>query len=287
MIPGKVNIVIPLFNQELYIAQCVNSVLAQTYKNFDVIIVNDGSTDHSKQVLQEVIDDYMDIDKVKMAEFFKMVEEQGLDAKRTPDGRHPDHKEKWDLLATYFPNGHHTAPTVIDQPNRGLSETRNIGIKSGDGEFILPLDADDWIDPRYLELTVPKMVDTQVGVVSPDMQYEGLLHHRIPAKAMTLEAEMQGNEIPVCSLVRREAFEQTGGYETIFVEIAGSRRAPGYEDWNLWLDILKRGWEVAVVNEPLFHYRIKPVSMVTEASKVRDGLTRLVHLLHPDLWKER
>ena len=92
------------------------------------------------------------------------------------------------------------------------------------------------------------------------MQYEGLLHNRIAPRGLTLGHEMHSNDLPVCSLIRREAFNQTKGYETIFVEIAGNTKVLGYEDWCMWLDILKRGWTVAVVNEPLFHYRVKPVS---------------------------
>jgi glycosyltransferase involved in cell wall biosynthesis len=322
MIPGKVNIVIPLFNQEAYIRQCVESALAQTYKNFNITIVNDGSTDASRRVVQEVIGDYVREDGVKREAYLKEVEEKGLDyvkkrdalwAKYFPDGKYTQSsvyedfigddiikrnqffkeiaekgiasdKPKWDLWNQYFPDGERIPPTVIDQENRGLSESRNRGIQAGDGEFILPLDADDWIDPRYLELTIPKMADPKVGIVSSDMQYEGLLHNRIAPRGLSLGHEMHSNDLPVCSLIRREAFEQTKGYETIFIEVGGSSKVLGYEDWCLWLDILKRGWTVAVVNEPLFHYRVKPVSMITQATKLHGGLVKLIHLLHHDLW---
>jgi len=286
MIAGKVNIVIPLYNQEQYITQCVNSALAQTYPNFDVTIVNDGSTDYSRQVLQEAIDAYLNVDSVKRDEFYKIVEEKGLETKRTSDGMFPDHEEKWALWASYFPNGERVAPLVIDQPNKGLSESRNIGIRSGDGEFILPLDSDDWIDVDYLSRTVPKMADPKVGIVSTDMQYEGLLRNRIAPRGLTLAHQMNCNDLPICSLIRREAWEQTPGYETIFVDVAGSTKVLGYEDWNMWIDILKRGWTVAVVNEPLFHYRVKPVSMITQAKSKHNGLVRVIHLLHPDLWRQ-
>lgn len=256
MIVGKVNIVIPLYNQEEYVEQCVFSALSQTYKNFDVTVVNDGSTDHSQAIIQEMVD------KWNVEERPKYI---------TPvDGA-------WDFWGKL---------KIISRENRGLSVSRNEGIRGGDGEFILPLDSDDWIDSTYLEKTVPKMADQKVGIVSTDMQYEGLLHNRIPPRGLTLAHEMQSNDLPVCSLIRRASFEQTPGYEAIFVEVAGSSKVLGYEDWNMWIDILKRGWTVAVVNEPLFHYRVKPVSMITQATKKHAGLVRLIHLLHPDLWKQ-
>lgn len=46
-----VSVIIPVYNAELYISQCIESVLNQTYKNMEIIIINDGSTDQSMQVL--------------------------------------------------------------------------------------------------------------------------------------------------------------------------------------------------------------------------------------------
>lgn len=48
----KVSIVIPTFNNEKEISQTIQSVLSQTYTNFELICVNDGSTDQTKQILQ-------------------------------------------------------------------------------------------------------------------------------------------------------------------------------------------------------------------------------------------
>jgi glycosyltransferase involved in cell wall biosynthesis len=46
----KVSIIIPCFNQAEYLVECINSVLSQTYKNFECIIVNDGSEDNTEEV---------------------------------------------------------------------------------------------------------------------------------------------------------------------------------------------------------------------------------------------
>lgn len=47
----KISIIIPVFNLENYLSKCINSVLAQSYKNFEVIIVDDGSTDNSAKII--------------------------------------------------------------------------------------------------------------------------------------------------------------------------------------------------------------------------------------------
>ena len=55
----KFSIIIPVYNVEPYLEKCLDSVINQTYKNFEVIIVNDSSPDNS----QKIIDKYVKKDK--------------------------------------------------------------------------------------------------------------------------------------------------------------------------------------------------------------------------------
>ncbi|MBQ2530072.1 MAG: glycosyltransferase, partial [Treponema sp.] len=48
-----VSVIIPMYNVENYIAECLDSTIAQTYKNLDIVIVDDGSTDRSNQIASE------------------------------------------------------------------------------------------------------------------------------------------------------------------------------------------------------------------------------------------
>lgn len=52
----KVSVIIPIYNVGLYLRQCLDSVLSQTYKNLEIICINDGSTDDSLRICQEYCD---------------------------------------------------------------------------------------------------------------------------------------------------------------------------------------------------------------------------------------
>ena len=51
------SVVIPVFNKEKYIKETILSVLNQTYDNYEIIIINDASTDNSLKIIEEVISD--------------------------------------------------------------------------------------------------------------------------------------------------------------------------------------------------------------------------------------
>lgn len=58
----KVSIIIPVYNNENTIVRCLDSVINQTYKNIEIIVINDGSTDNSKRIVEKYIDKIIFID---------------------------------------------------------------------------------------------------------------------------------------------------------------------------------------------------------------------------------
>lgn len=62
----KVSVIVPCYNQSKYITECLDSVLAQTFTDYEVIVVNDGSTDNSSQIIRQYIQKY---------ENFKLIEQ--------------------------------------------------------------------------------------------------------------------------------------------------------------------------------------------------------------------
>lgn len=54
----KISVIVPVYNTENYIAKCLNSILAQKMQDFEIIVVNDGSTDNSESIIKNLQKDY-------------------------------------------------------------------------------------------------------------------------------------------------------------------------------------------------------------------------------------
>ena len=48
-----ISIIIPIYNAELYLVECLRSLQSQTYKNIEIILVDDGSTDNSRSICEK------------------------------------------------------------------------------------------------------------------------------------------------------------------------------------------------------------------------------------------
>jgi glycosyltransferase involved in cell wall biosynthesis len=269
-----VSIVIPVFNQMEYLNQAMESALNQDLKDIlpddsvsiEVIVVDDKSTDRSLRIAQD---------------YWKRIEDKRLQqVQATFDWCRENSwpREKIEAAIAELRN----PIKIVEQPqNMGLPFARNAGINatlSKNGyDMILPLDADDWIEPDYLKKTVPLMMGDRVGVVGTWARCFGIKDYIWHTKSPQIEQLMRDNCVPVCSLIKRGALEATGNYYN-------RQLNSGYEDWNLWIDILKRGWKIEILPEPLFHYREKEKSMLKEATTRRPELVAKIHSLHPDLW---
>lgn len=98
-----ITVIVPVYNVEKYLIKCIDSIITQTYKDLEIILVNDGSTDNSGKIC----DKYKSKDKrIK----------------------------------------------VIHKDNGGLSDARNCGLKISNGEYIVFLDSDDWVDENYIKI---------------------------------------------------------------------------------------------------------------------------------------
>ena len=57
----KIAVIIPIFNVEKYLNNCIDSILRQSNRNFELILVDDGSTDNSGKICDEYLENNLDI----------------------------------------------------------------------------------------------------------------------------------------------------------------------------------------------------------------------------------
>lgn len=116
------SIIIPIYNASKYLEVCIKSVLAQTYKNFELILVNDGSTDNSLEIAKEF---------------------------QKKDNR----------------------IIVLNKRNGGVSETRNYGLDFSRGEYILFVDADDFISQECLYNYKVMMAENKLDICFQNFKF--------------------------------------------------------------------------------------------------------------------
>ncbi|BBA08278.1 glycosyltransferase family 2 protein [Streptococcus oralis] len=61
MMGEKISVIVPVYNVEAYLERCVESILQQTYAHFELILINDGSTDSSGQICDRLASQYENI----------------------------------------------------------------------------------------------------------------------------------------------------------------------------------------------------------------------------------
>ena len=155
----------------------------------------------------------------------------------------------------------------LHEENAGPSAARNLGIVLSTGKYILPLDADDKIDPTYIEKAVTILENNpQCGIVYCEAKFFGADSGKWHLPPFTMGRMLLSNIIFNAGLFRKEDWEICGGYDE-------SLRI-GIEDWDFWLKILELGRTAYQIPETLFYYRIKSTSrnrmFIMQEDKVRE-----------------
>lgn len=169
--------------------------------------------------------------------------------------------------------------TIIHQENKRLPAARNAGIAKARGELILALDADDLIEPTYIEKAVWVMQShPEVGMVSPWLQNFGDEDWVWRPDPFNFHQLLFGNSIPVASIFRKAAWELAGGYD--------ERMIHGYEDWDFWIALAKHGYLGYQIPEVLFWYRRHGTTMIHGSRERHEELVAQIRENHPELYQE-
>lgn len=241
MLKSHVSVIVPAYNAEQTLDETLASLKAQTFPNWEAIIVNDGSTDNTATVAAN-----------------------------------------WVQQDARF--------RLINQANCGESAARNTGIRESRYEWLVFLDSDDWLAPKYLELMTHKVAaDKRLNaVVCGCVRVNQSRKHGTPA---LYESSHLVDPFPDfvrdCPfaihncMVKHSLIESIGVFDTSLVTCA---------DWDFWQRVARAGICFGIVPEVLAFYRMRPGSASTNAERIlidglnviRRGHSRDPRVLKPD-----
>lgn len=230
------SIIIPVYNAEHYLRQCIESVIAQTFEDWEAILVNDGSKDGSLTICQE----YAAKDKrIK----------------------------------------------VIDKSNGGPSSARNKGLENAQGEFVYFMDADDWVETKFLDNFVrnayatkrlryetQSKIATKTTLEPYDIVFQGYVREFADGRVeksfvMDADTSMMTKEDIVCKLYKEHVYGWA--WCKIFRrEIIEKYHLRFDESLRLWEDelftseFLKQAKTIKTVDCHLYHYIYYPNSLM-------------------------
>lgn len=142
----KISVIVAVYNTEEYLDRCLESLLNQTYKNMELVIVEDCSTDSSRKLLKK-------------------------------------YKENENIKIFY------------NKENRGLSYSRNYGLKKSTGDFIGYIDSDDYVEPDYYEKLMRSIKDNKSDIAICDIKLVDEQTNKIQ------RCKCYTNDFDVCSVV--------------------------------------------------------------------------------------
>jgi len=166
---------------------------------------------------------------------------------------------------------------TIHQVNKGLASARNTGIMNASFNYVLPLDADDKLMPNAIERLEDIILKTRADIVAPSFQEFGLSNRQVILGKPTLEDFKTANRIGYCAAIKRDSLREIGGYNP--------KMLYGWEDWDIWIDLLSRGKTLVTTQEILWMYRIKEKSMYRDSLEHSEFLTKQMRLNHPQVYE--
>lgn len=206
-----VSIIIPLYNQLQYLDFALQSIFSQAFGDYEIIIVNDGSTEWATRTTLE---------NIKSSNPGKRIQ-------------------------------------IIHKKRGGLSDARNAGIKQAQAQWILPLDADDMLDTKFLQSAVdvtkeyPGINLVISNLVGFDANDPSRVVSQWSVPPWDPKELANKNMLHCCPLYKKDLWEEAKGYSTAMIF--------GWEDWEFWLRANKKmPIKPYTLTGAKFLYRVKP-----------------------------
>lgn len=215
-----VSVIIPCFNQGHYLAEAIESVLGQSHRNLEVIVIDDGSTDNTREVA----------DKYPMVMYMR-------------------------------------------QANQGLSAARNTGIDLSSGEYLVFLDADDWLLPGG----IPANLSCLAG--NKDAGFVSGAHRKVSTAGEVIEEDIVPPGVsPYMELLQGNYIGMHGAVmypRWVFEHLRYDTSLKACEDYDLYLKIARKH-PVAYHTTYIAAYRIHNANMSGNIPFMLDAVLRVL-----------
>ena len=214
-----ISIIVPIYNSEKTIDRCINSLINQTYKNIEIILIDDGSIDNSLELCQ-----------------------------------------------IYQKNDNRIK--VISKKNEGVGKTRNVGLFECSGDYVMFVDADDYIDQIMTKLMIDSILrnNTNIALCNYYNVYEGdrkTKNLNISINSLEVEESrylikriislMKDRVSPACwrGLYKKSLLTENNIF---FSDLKMS------EDFKFIIEVLMNVKLVSIVDKPLYYFVCNPLS---------------------------
>ncbi|MFM6290642.1 MAG: glycosyltransferase family 2 protein [Microcystaceae cyanobacterium] len=232
------SVIIPAYNIENYVAQALNSVLAQTFQDFEIILVDDGSFDHTISIIRQFTDP-----RVKLIQ----QENRGASSARN----HGIRQSQGQYIA-FLDGDDYWLPEKLERQLQHLESFPEVGVSFCRAAFIddsgVPLGT--YQMPQLTDLDAPAFLRSNaIGCGSTPIIRRQVL------EAIQFQDNLHG-ELEVCYF--DEHLQRS-------------------EDLELWLRILlKTSWKIEGIADPLVYYRINPNSLSSNILKEHESWEQVV-----------
>lgn len=194
----------PVYNCELFLHDSISSILNQSYRNFEFIIINDGSNDSSLEIIKSYA--------------------------------FSDNRIK-----------------IIDQRNKGLIESLNLGISISKGKYIARMDADDISLVNRFEMQLSYMIKNNIDIcgchyyiINESNHYKNAIIEPIDSDDISLRLSTSVPFAHGSVMIKKSLFDAHKYGQTPFKSV---------EDYALWIKFKNQGYIFGNVDEFLFKYR--------------------------------
>lgn len=208
-----VQVIIPVYNAQKYLRECFDSLISQTYTNWEAIVIDDASADSSAEIIKEYA---------------------------AADSRF-----------TY----------ILQEKNKGVSNTRNLALSMLTGEYTAFLDSDDYWDKDMLMTLVKKAEESQSDVVQCRFIYDfsgGRTY--LPTGAFNKDVELSG------SGMKKVIFRMLTGINMnhVCMKLIKTELLKGLsfntelrtaEDLQFCVHLFEKVEKYSFINKAMYHYR--------------------------------